>query len=92
MTVKCLSKVVIGVNSAKTTLTEYEKTKPGANYAATTAVHNMAWRKLCAVYGHDMPKTHMDRIKDLLRLVEAYQGYQGYIKATTRRKENVCRR
>ena len=42
MTVKIWSKVVIGTNSSKATLAEYEKTKPGANYAATAAAHNMA--------------------------------------------------
>ena len=47
----------------------------GGNCAATLATHNVAWRKLCAVYGHDMPRTNTDinRIEDVLKLVEAYQ-------------------
>ena len=44
-------------------------------------MHNMAWRKLCAVYGHDMPMTNMDRIEDILQLLESYQGHN-----KTRRK------
>ena len=35
----------------------------------------MAWRKLCAVYGHNMPQTDMDRIEDILKMVEQYQGH-----------------
>ena len=74
LTVKCLSRVVIGAQST-TALKDYKNTKPGGNYAATIATHNMAWRKLCAVYGHNMPQTDMDRIGDVLKLVELYQGH-----------------
>ena len=73
MTVQCLSRVVIGVSSTGA-LQEYQQTTSGENYAATLANHNAAWHKLCAVYGHDMPRTNMDRIEDVLTLVEVYQG------------------
>ena len=73
MTVQCLSRVVIGASSTAA-LKVYQQTGAGDNYAATLATHNVAWQKLSAVYGHDMPRTNMDRIEDILRLVEAYQG------------------
>ena len=80
MTVQCLSRVVIGASSAAA-LQTYQQTGPGGNYAATLATHDLAWQKLCAVYGHDMPRTNMDRIEDVLKLVETYQGHN-----KTRRK------
>ena len=46
-----ISRVVVGAQST-TALKNYENTKPGGNYTATVATHNLAWRKLCAVYGH----------------------------------------
>ena len=75
LTVKCLSRVVIGAQST-TALKIYKNTMAGGNYAATIATHNMAWRKLCAVYGHNMPQTDTDRIEDILKLVEQYQGHK----------------
>ena len=71
MTVQCLSRVVIGASSTAA-LQVYQQTGSGDNYAATLATHNVAWQKLCAVYGHDMPRTNMDRIEDVRKLVEAY--------------------
>ena len=43
--------------------------------------HNMVWRKLCTLYGHEMPQTDMARTEVILKLVEIYQGHN-----TTRRK------
>ena len=82
MTVRCLSRAVIGANSTAA-LNVYQQAGPGVNYAATLATHDVAWRNLCAVhvYGHAMPKTDMDRTEDILKLVESYQGHN-----KTRRK------
>ena len=82
MTVQCLLRVVIGASSAAA-LQTYQQTGSGTggNYAATLATHNVAWQKVCTVYGHDMPRTNMGRIEDLLKRVEAYQGHN-----KTRRK------
>ena len=70
----------IGASSAAA-LQTYQQTGSGGNYAATLATHNVAWQKVCARYGHDMPRTNMYRIEDLLKLVEACQGHN-----KTRRK------
>ena len=61
MTVRCLSRVVIKANStAVLRIRFYQQTGPGGNYATPLATHYVAWCKLCAVYGHAMPKTNMD--------------------------------
>ena len=48
LTVKCLSRVVIGAQLT-TALKDYKNTKPGGNYAAAIATHNMAWPRAQAV-------------------------------------------